>query len=380
MKKILSILMALLLFLSAFTSVSAYGLAETQMEATYTEKYKWLSDSIESLITTIENRYGKVYDFGLFDFNVNRAIENEDSIELDVDIVTDMTLIQHPLESPFISVFLKRIDQIHDINDRKTLMEYIDEYISEIYLYYYRVPSRSCFKYTVRYNEKTHETNLFYRVDVAENERILEPVDFEIIAGTDLERYKKSVDEVITALLSKENGNEKGTNQVTTITYYRLIARNYAIAHGTDYPEFNSNNGGSDCANFVSKSLNAGGFPVDYSGNWYPSSDGTTNTCGYNWMRTGYYNNGGVVPYMTSKNYFYYQSNESAVYAGSIMYWNSTSHVALVTYGDTVTIKYTQHSNYQMNYSQSTNVVYESENASFYMPNTYYVNVDSVTQ
>lgn len=49
------------------------------------------------------------------------------------------------------------------------------------------------------------------------------------------------------------------------------------------------------------------------------------------------------------------------VAAGCIMYWNNTSHVALVTYGDGSTIKYTQHGA-----SQTKDTVYRNEDASFY--------------
>lgn len=86
-------------------------------------------------------------------------------------------------------------------------------------------------------------------------------------------------------------------------------------------------------------------------------------------MRTGYYNNGGVVPYMTGKDYFYKESDTSKVFAGSIMYWTKTSHVALVTYGDGTTIKYTQHSNKKLSSSAAKNVVYKTSiSANFYKP------------
>lgn len=47
------------------------------------------------------------------------------------------------------------------------------------------------------------------------------------------------------------------------------------------------------------------------------------------------------------------------------MYWNNTSHVALVTYGDGVTIKYTQHGA-----RQTKDTVYRTEDATFYMPSS----------
>ena len=79
---------------------------------------------------------------------------------------------------------------------------------------------------------------------------------------------------------------------------------------------------------------------------------------------------------MEDQGYFYEQTNERYVNAGSIMYWNNKSHVALVTYGDTETIKYTQHSNVKLSASSSKNIVYETEDASFYMPDTSNVTVE----
>ncbi len=43
----------------------------------------------------------------------------------------------------------------------------------------------------------------------------------------------------------------------------------YAIDNVTATPEFSSDNGlGSDCANFVSKCINAGSIPIDNAGKW----------------------------------------------------------------------------------------------------------------
>ena len=70
---------------------------------------------------------------------------------------------------------------------------------------------------------------------------------------------------------------------------------------------------------------------------------------------TGNKTDGGVVPYMTKKGYFSLVKKESKVNAGCIMYWTKVSHVALVTYGDGSTIKYTQHGAHQ-----SKDTVYRS--------------------
>ena len=124
----------------------------------------------------------------------------------------------------------------------------------------------------------------------------------------------------------------------------------------------------------MSKALNAGGIPEDKSGKWHRAST-WGGWPGDNWFRTGHHNNGGVVPYMTGKGYFYKETNASKVSAGSIMNWTKTSHVALVTYGDTVKIMYAQHGavNNKNNVYRDANGVYVS-NIEFYMPSSSIMN------
>lgn len=216
---------------------------------------------------------------------------------------------------------------------------------------------RSTFKCTIKIPNNLTSISLnqaawelFYRVDVTDDEVINTPVINYRKLNANIQKITDSAKATVDTLIRNYSRSETlVVESLNTIQYNRLDARDYALDHATDEPEFSKVNGqGSDCANFVSKALNDGGFPVDDDNGWYPSTIGTTATCGINWMRTGYYNNGGVVPYMEDQGYFYEQTNERYVNAGSIMYWNNKSHVALVTYGDTETIKYTQHSNVKL--------------------------------
>ncbi len=149
------------------------------------------------------------------------------------------------------------------------------------------------------------------------------------------------------------------------VSYNQDAAVKYAVDNATAEPEFSSANGlGSDCANFVSKSINAGGIPVDKDGKWFPAPKAGS-YAGDNWMRTGYNKNGGVVPYMTDKGYFDSTTSGSAT-LGSILYWNKKSHVALVTQIDGYTIKYSQHSSKKQS---STYFTYNSNvSITFYKP------------
>ncbi|AZK47978.1 amidase domain-containing protein [Paenibacillus lentus] len=150
-----------------------------------------------------------------------------------------------------------------------------------------------------------------------------------------------------------------------SFTYDRIAARDWARDNYDADPEFPSDDvQGTDCANFVSKAIHNGGIPQDKKGKWYQAAT-WGGWPGDHWFRTGYNGKTGVVIYMKDKGYFYKESKESTVNAGSIMYWNKKSHVALVTYGDGSTIKYTQHGA-----SQTKDTVYRTENASFYKPSS----------
>jgi hypothetical protein len=67
---------------------------------------------------------------------------------------------------------------------------------------------------------------------------------------------------------------------------------------------------------------------------------------------------------MTDKGYFK-KSKASKVVKGGFMFWNTSSHVALVVSNTKGTIKYSQHSNVQQTQVTKT---YGSEDVTFYNP------------
>lgn len=335
------------------------------------------------MVTNILYKYGDLYYFKDFDYEISKTREDDDYMYIDMNIIVEMTLSQHPSTSSFVTSMQDEAYNIQDEAIQEYVYSVIDAYIDEIESLYYQKPETSVFKYTAKIPkyEQTSKSSatsyeLMYRVDINDDEVLTSPITKTEKINSDTSISKSKAKLTIAHISNSINSNSKTTK--ANITYYRLDARDYALDHATDTPEFSAANGqGSDCANFVSKCINAGGIPQDKTNNWYQSTDGTTATCGINWMRTGYYNNGGVVPYMLEQNYFYEESDESCVNAGSIMYWNSKSHVALVTYGDGDVIKYTQHSNTKLSSSNAKNIVYESEDATFYMPNSSSITVKS---
>jgi|GEM_PF-1319136 len=325
----------------------------------------------DKLKDRILNEYGEAYSLTNFKGEFNNERTEAGTVLIDVNIYTDMTLTRHPSDSSFVKGMFEALSQVESVSEKQFIDNKIDEYVKEVETLYYNKADASVFTYAIELKVNKlldkQEPNLavdydlYYRTDA--EEVVLEPVTTERKAEDSLEAEKNGM-EYVSRLQSS-----LPKNTIQAGFYDRIAARDYAIAHATDTPEFSASNGqGSDCANFVSKALNAGGIPIDRSGGWYPSSNGTTSTCGINWMRTGYYNNGGVVPYMTGKNYFYRETALNTIFAGSIMYWTNTSHVALVTYGDGSVIKYSQHSNVKLSTSSAVNVVYKSESAYFYKP------------
>lgn len=160
--------------------------------------------------------------------------------------------------------------------------------------------------------------------------------------------------------------------------YDAQAAVEYAKEHATDNPEFNKYNAidgipgrGSDCANFVSKCINAGGIPEDKSNKWYRRKDGYR-WAGSNWMRTG--NNGktGVVIYLANKKNYFSLKEKSEVIPGSIILWSKDGrdHVALVIEVNGNEIKYAHHSNKQYSESQAIKKLSSTDKVTFYVPNT----------
>lgn len=306
--------------------------------------------------------YDDIYNFGNFEFEY---LEDKDSDGyIDVNVYVDMTLVRKPEASPFIIGMQSRSNEIIDSSAKESLDKEIEFYLDEISAHYL-IPERTTFTYSVKYMNNNVNSlssdgfNVYYRTDASEE--IIRTSVEELAPVEDAELSASNGYQAADSFLQSDLS--KSVAASSSFTYDRIAARDWARNNAFSTPEFPSQTvPGTDCANFVSKALNAGGIPEDLSGDWHRAST-WGGWPGDNWYRTGYYSNGGVVTYMKNKGYFYKQSDESKVYAGSIMFWNNTSHVALVTYGDTVTIKYTQHGAIQ-----SKDTVYRTEDASFYMP------------
>ena len=300
---------------------------------------------------------------------------------IDFDVIADMTLIKNPLETPYYYGMMETMNALTDEYEKALAQQEIDEYLEEQWSYY-NVPEETTFCYRIQVPttfkdmgqkvnnslEMSVKNGLYDRIDLDQEEVVLSEIENET-TKVDTNMQKLEGNQAIAEVIKEKS--KTYSQKDSAVTYSASDAVKYAKNHATDEPEFSKANGmGSDCANFVSKCLNAGGIPVDKSGKWYPSPS-AGKYAGVNWMRTGYYkdsdgNYTGVKTYMVStKGYFKKVSSSSKAKKGGFMFWNTSSHVALVYANVDGTLKYAQHSNVQQKKVTKT---YSNEDVTFYNP------------
>lgn len=304
----------------------------------------------------LANYYENVYSFKEYCFTYENFICNDGAIQFDAIVDVQMTLSRNPEESPFVKGMQTVAESCLDKTDVDMVEKIIEDYLANT-MDYYQVPYDTTFLYRARIGDDL-ELDIYECIcngdDTYTYERLKEDDRFEeIFTFEDGKDYAYS--ELNSSIMTRAAVTISGYNANSAVLY--------AINHAKDEPEFNSSNNGSDCANFVSKCIAAGGVEIDKAGGWYQATTwGNASTAGVNWIRTGYNNNGGVIPYFKNKG-FIRSIDSSDVSKGCLMYWNTSSHVAIVTYCDGSTIKYSHHSNKK---KDSVYYTYNSENVTFY--------------
>ena len=239
-------------------------------------------------LKNIMQRFGTDYKFENYKINIRDAGEKDSLYMVDVDIDVDMTWTKNPIESDYIKGMKKAITNIRDNEERQMIQKEVDDEITDL-MEMYNEKQLSEFSYRVELGKTNGKISIdnakfYHRVDVDDDD-----VYTAKMPDNEEKNYEMG-----------ENDGEKfveesliDTFNIRSVSYNKNSAVKYAKDHAKDAPEFSSANGmGSDCANFVSKCLHAGGIPIDKDGKWYPSSQSGA-YAGDNWMRTGYYNNGG---------------------------------------------------------------------------------------
>lgn len=124
--------------------------------------------------------------------------------------------------------------------------------------------------------------------------------------------------------------------------------QNRLLWNNSSYP-YISNLKHADCADLVSQSMAAGGIPVD-SGLWDRFNDGNNN---WAWTYVP-----GLKYYMVNQGYWD-TSTFAAANAGNILLWSDEGHVAIITLNDTVTHRFTAHTNDLDNYQFFDSTTYD---------------------
>lgn len=332
-KKIAALFCALILIVSfsgnSVEAVLASSAEDMSTEALFEEVKEYLVDN-----------YKDYYELDNFKFQVSDEESGEDFTTY---IATfDMTLVKNPSELPFVKGLKEANLKSH--KDDMARNEYYDEIVANIREEAYMVADETTFVFTVEKNSgKTLKD-----VKVLNDEEILPLNSIEIDCNSLYLQGAEAAKNIYQDSIELDYIEQDPIEQDSSWRYNRLAARRYAFDNAFAKPDYPN----GDCANFVSKCLNNGGIPRTRT--WTLRQP--------NWIRTGYHNNGGIVPYMTGRGYFYRQRDRSRVFTGSIVYWNTFSHVGLITFSDTVTLKYTAHTRARRNA-----VLPSSSNVSLYM-------------
>ncbi len=315
---------------------------------------KMLYDMISK---SIVNKYEGIYDFDNLQITISNQRTEKGSVVVDVDATADMTLIKSPKDSQYVKGMEEAIEDLTDQAEILLAQNRYEAYLDQV-MPCYNETVQIGFEYQVNIPNNTatrsvteDEIELYHRIDT-EDGAILTKVEMDD-KYTEDENYLAGKED-IARYVENTKENEYAARAVS---FSRANAVAYAVAHAMDYPEYNKDNGGSDCANFVSYCIDAGGIPR--GGNWKPG--------GVDWIRTGCNNENGVVLYMRNHGYYAAVSYAWQSTLASIMFWNTKSHVAFVTRIDGYNILYSHHSNEPKG---STYYLYNSatDNVTFYVP------------
>ncbi|WP_172633850.1 amidase domain-containing protein [Caldisericum exile] len=174
---------------------------------------------------------------------------------------------------------------------------------------------------------------------------------------------------------------------------YNNYAANYADRYTNDHGNFDTDNynlanyvayqnppfNGSDCANFVSQAMFAGGIPMstthDVEHWWYDSSNLPPDYAPWIWTTAVKENNNWGL-----RNYMYYNGYwaDSDLYwanAGSVMMWTNSSdspgHVAMIVQNDTINRALSAHTNNHQHLFYSEGSYFNNTNMDFYTVHHY---------
>lgn len=200
-------------------------------------------------------------------------------------------------------------------------------------------------------NHKQNTWDMYYLDDM---ETILYTID-ELALDAD-EMFAEGRNAAQGIITQFEGENSRGYS-----SYDRIAARDYALDHSSnptscyddgpnctvvqdrtkwnnsEYPYFSLFKH-SDCADFVSQAMSAGGLPE--GGTWFRTKNVSTQSWGAAWTSVG-----SLKEYMTDASHEYWDSSTYALCNAGNILLTSDEHVVMITLNDTITHRYTGHTN-----------------------------------
>ena len=344
-----------------------------------------LINIFDELTQRLQLRLGNQYMLENFCFDfTERVVGNV--LYVDIDVYFYMTLLQHPRYGSFAQGMIEVMQTQESEIDQYAVQSAINKILLDAAEVYY-APILTRVLYSISFGNindsrmvGTTNYEIYYRMN-SEDGILLSSVEAVLqrsISDNDAFLHGMFVaQEALASPVEFEIGAFS-----TRPTFRRLGARDWARANAyhsrghryylpPDVP-------GTNCANFVSWALhNGGGLPqVNQNTSTQTWRSGWTSAGfrwpGDHWIRTGFHSNGGVTTYMVQRNWFVRETDWRRVAAGSIMFWTNTSHVALVTAGDTINVWFAENGA-----RQSSNTLFNPNThiVRFYVPNTSTLNV-----
>jgi RNA polymerase sigma-70 factor (ECF subfamily) len=219
----------------------------------------------------------------------------------------------------------------------------------------------------VAINDKDGAWSLYYQDGMEDTEYPIEVLDIDTDA-----MYKEGYASAGILFEKLTSGKVRGYS-----SYNRITARDYALQwiknpaptdcydDGTSCGMYQNrtywNNSAytyfslfkhNDCADFVSQAMSAGGLPE--GGTWFRTKNVTTQSWGAAWTSVS-----SLESYMTNSSHKYWDSSTFALANAGNICLTSSTHVTMITLNDTVTHRYTAHTNDRRDYGfTSTSYTY----------------------
>lgn len=320
------------------------------------------TEVISQATVWLENNYGEFYNLRNVNADIARVFENDNVIRYTVALSCEtMLMIDDVNELPFVkglnSTIAGRSSQ--SISSERTA---IDSFVNEIdaHIGEYRDLTVDVV-IEINKNDNKAPWAMYYKDGM---ETTLYEIDVLALDANEMYAAGRIAASDIVSAYTESGGRGYSS-------YNRTNARDYALSwvsstsvtncsdcgttcgilqkrsswNNTPYPYF-SLFMHNDCANFVSQAMSAGGLPQ--SGTWFRTKNATTQDWGAAWTSVS-----SMKTWMTDSSRKYWDASTfAACNAGNIVL-TSSSHVVMVTLNDTVTHRFTGHTNDRRDYAFS---------------------------